>query len=132
MSRKTCLSQPCFLLLFFLVTQAYGDGAFVWERGADLNEPSQKAIIYWHDGKEVLILQVKYEGSAEDFAWIVPLPSKAKVDTIEADKSPFAEISLYTQQRFRWGFKGRDGPPEPVAVLVGLHGDASRSQGPGR
>ena len=117
MSRKTCLSQLCFLLLFFLATQAYGDGAFVWKRGADLNEPSQKAIIYWHDGKEVLILQVKYEGPAEDFAWIVPLPSKPKVDAIEADKSPFAEISLYTQQRLRWGLKLRDGPPETVTVL---------------
>jgi len=27
---------------------AYADGCFVWRRGADLNEPAQKAII--HEG----------------------------------------------------------------------------------
>jgi len=33
-----------------LASAARGDGCFVWRRGADLNEPSQKAIIHWHRG----------------------------------------------------------------------------------
>jgi hypothetical protein len=122
MTRDTYSLKFCLVLWVLLAGQAYGDGAFVWKRGADLNEPSQKAIIYWHDGEEVLILQVKYEGLAEDFAWIVPLPAKPKVDAIEADKSPFAEISLYTQQRLKWGKRGdmdkaRPTSGEPVTVL---------------
>jgi hypothetical protein len=99
------------------VADVYSDGCFVWRRGADLNEPSQKAIIYWREGKEVLILQVKYEGQAEDFAWIVPLPAYPEVTAIDANKSPFAEISLYTQRRFRWGRKGM---PITSAVSEGL------------
>ena len=95
------------LLTAALTAPAHGDGCFVWNKGADLNEPSQKAIIYWKDGTEVLVLQVKYEGPAEEFAWIVPLPSRPGVAAIESKKSPFAEISLYTQLRARWGYRGR-------------------------
>ncbi len=90
-----------------MVSDVYADGCFVWRKGADLNEPSQKAIIYWEGSREVLILQVKYEGPAEDFAWIVPLPAQPKVTAIDADKSPFAEISFYTQLRRRWGGRGK-------------------------
>jgi hypothetical protein len=109
-----------FVLLILLLGAArlYADGCFVWDRGADLTEPSQKAIIYFKDGKEVLVLQVKYEGPAEDFAWIVPLPAKPEVAAIAADKSPFAEISLYTQRRVRWGFKGRDDAQGPAVTVL--------------
>jgi len=104
--------------LLLAAARLYADGCFVWRKGADLTEPSQKAIIYFKDGNEVLILQVKYEGPAEDFAWIVPLPAKPEVAAIDADKSPFAEISLYTQLRRRWGFKGRDAYEEEAVTVL--------------
>ena len=47
---------------------ARADGAFVWSRGADLREPLQKAALHWHDGTETIVLQVRYEGPAADFA----------------------------------------------------------------
>jgi|WetSurMetagenome_2_1015567.scaffolds.fasta_scaffold24156_2 hypothetical protein len=53
---------------------------------------------------ETLVLAVKYEGPAADFAWIVPLPAKPDVKAIDADKNPFAEISVFTQ--FRQQFDG--------------------------
>ena len=56
------------LCIFGLASGARADGCFVWNRGADLYEPSQKAIIHWHRGTETMVLQVKYEGPAEDFA----------------------------------------------------------------
>ena len=95
---------------------ARGDGAFVWRRGADLNEPSQKAILYWSKGKEVMLLQVKYEGAAEEFAWIVPTPARPKVTAIPDAESPFGEISLYTQKRARWGSR-TDSKAPAVEVL---------------
>lgn len=97
-----------FLLLLLTGVHAFADGCFVWQRGADLNEPSQKAILCMDEGKETLILQVKYAGEAKDFAWIVPLPAKPDVSVIDDEESPFAEISLYTQRRNRWGYRGRD------------------------
>lgn len=89
------------------VSSVHADGVFVWNRESDLNQPSQKAIVYFEGSKEVLILQVKYEGSAEDFGWIVPFPSKPKVTAIDATKDPFGEISLYTQTRARWGLRSK-------------------------
>lgn len=41
-------------------------------------QPSQKAVIIYNsfneEGKEDLILQVKYEQGAENFVWVVPVP----------------------------------------------------------
>lgn len=88
-----------------------GDGCFVWDKGADLTEPSQKAIIHWQDGKETLVLQVKYEGPAEDFAWIVPLPARPEIAALSPEKSPFAEISLFTQSRAQVPMDGPDETP---------------------
>jgi len=95
------------------------DGAFVWRKGVDLNEPSQKAILYWLRGREVMILQVKYEGPAEDFGWLVPLPARPEVEAIKPEDSPFAEISRYTQRRLRWGLRSMDeaGGKDAVTVL---------------
>jgi hypothetical protein len=106
-----------FLILLVFGAVLYGDGCFVWKKGADLEEPTQRAIIYWQGGREALILQVKYAGAAEDFAWIVPLPGRPEVDAIDVEKSPFEELSLYTQRRRRWGYKGR-AAAEKEAVTV--------------
>ena len=92
--------------LIVAAAPARPDGAFVWRRGADLNEPAQKAVIGWDGKTQTLVLQVKYEGPADDFAWVVPLPSRPQVDAIEAAQSPFPELSLYTQRRARWGLRG--------------------------
>jgi len=97
------LLRSCIILLFIFLSipDIYADGCFVWKRGVDLEEPSQKAVIYHHDGVETLILQVKYAGAAEDFAWIVPLPNQPEVTVLEPEKSPFEELSKYTQHRDR-------------------------------
>lgn len=106
------------LLLLVSAAEAQADGCFVWKAGADLREPSQKAIIHFASGSETLILQVKYEGPAKDFAWIVPLPAQPKVEAIQAKDSPFAEISQFTQRRQRYEIDGlRGGPDAGVTVL---------------
>jgi uncharacterized protein DUF2330 len=106
------------LLVLVLSATAKADGCFVWHSGVDLKEPSQKAVIHLADGVETLLLQVKYEGPAEDFAWIVPLPSRPKVTAIAPDKSPFAEISRFTQIRQRYAIDmSRGQGAEKVTVL---------------
>ena len=110
LSKRHIILVP--VIVLFLTAGLYADGCFVWKKGADLNEPTQKAIIYWKKGKEIMVLQVKYEGPAENFAWIVPLPARPKVSAIDAEKSPFAEISLYTQLRRRWGYRGKQAESE--------------------
>jgi hypothetical protein len=98
MNAKLFLSLAI-VLFIFLPASVYADGCFLWQGGADLNEPMQKAIIYFDDATEVLILQVKYEGAAEEFAWVVPLPSRPTITAIDTDDNPFREISMYTRIR---------------------------------
>jgi hypothetical protein len=83
---------------------ARGDGCFVWNKGADINEPSQKAIILYDAGREDLILQVKYEGPVDEFGWIIPVPGKPEVE--KASMECFYELSRLVQaynHRYRQG-----------------------------
>jgi hypothetical protein len=99
--------QPTSLLtaviLMFTSATSYGDGCFVfrWNREKDINEPTQKAIILHDQGREDLILQVKYEGPAEDFGWVIPVPCQPEVQ--KGSMEPFYELSKLTQERFRDG-----------------------------
>ncbi|HCE44980.1 MAG TPA: hypothetical protein DET40_15680 [Lentisphaeria bacterium] len=78
--KSKILSQQLFTgLLFSFCLITFADGCFVWNGFERLREPQQKAIIVHDEGVEDLILQVKYEGKAEDFGWIVPVPSMPEI-----------------------------------------------------
>ena len=74
------------------------DGVFVpdletWKRMREqglVNEPEQKAAIFFDKGREQLIISPKYEGPAEKFAWIIPVPTRPKVEI--ADEAIFYEL----------------------------------------
>src|SRR5580693_7641723 len=75
---------------------AHADGMFVapkfvWDKHKDINEPTQKAIIVYDAGREDLILQVKYEGSVDEFGWLVPVPNLPEVK--EGSMKCFYELS---------------------------------------
>jgi HEAT repeat protein len=66
-----------------------------WDKKRDINEPTQKAIIVYDAGREDLLLQVRYEGSPEEFGWVVPVPGLPKVE--KGSMRPFYELSRLTQ-----------------------------------
>jgi hypothetical protein len=88
-----------------LPTLALADGKFYSPR-APAEEvpphiPYQRALIT-HDGtRELLILQSKFEGRAEDFGWVVPLPAVPKlVGMAEKDvQLLFRELDWYSRPR---------------------------------
>ena len=111
--RKTpCAAAAGLVALMLLASDASADGAFIWNKGADLYEPSQKAILLHQKDVEDLILQVKYSGPARDFCWIVPLPSVPEISAVKRDV--FSEISLYTQLRWKWGYRKAGEPKVEV------------------
>jgi len=75
------------------------DGGFIGKRG-DIAEPEQKAVLLYLDGVEDLILQVQYDGAVDDFAWVVPLPSRPDVEAV--DSGVFDALRAYTLARSRW------------------------------
>ncbi len=77
---------------------------FVWDKHKDINEPTQKAIIVHDAGREELILQVKYDGPAEDFGWLVPVPNLPTVK--KGSMECFYELSKFTQKHLepQWDY----------------------------
>jgi hypothetical protein len=83
---------------------ALADGGFFIDIGKDIYQPSQKAVILYADGREDLILSVRYEGNADDFAWVVPVPSRPNVEV--ADPELFWELANLTREPVLYGSNG--------------------------
>jgi hypothetical protein len=57
-----------------------------WRRGREramINEPEQKAVVFFSKGREQLIISPSYEGKWSDFAWVVPVPARPKVEILK-------------------------------------------------
>ena len=57
--------------------------------------PNQLAMILFDDMVEKIIFQVDYEGEAEDFAWVIPVPGYPYLFSVE--KEIFYELHRLTQ-----------------------------------
>jgi len=90
-----------FLILIFIVATLYltpislADGCFFTQLYRDIYEPNQLAMIVFDDMVEKIIFQIDYEGNAEDFAWVIPVPGYPKLFSVEDDI--FYELHKLTQ-----------------------------------
>jgi len=92
---KLVVGMLVIALLLIPSTPAFADGGFFASMGKDIYQPSQKALIFYADGREDLILSVRYEGNASDFAWVVPVPAQPAVDV--AGPELFWELAELTR-----------------------------------
>ena len=92
-------------LLLAIAQTVVADGLVVKPRNykGSLEERAQEAIIVFHAGSEVdeaeedLILKISVTGEADQFAWIIPLPSQPDVQP--EDAALFAELFKYVETR---------------------------------
>lgn len=77
-----------------------------------INEPEQKALIYFHNGTEDLVISPSFQGAPSDFAWVVPVPAIPKVEVLRG--APFHEL-------VRWAF------PQPIGATGGRFNEAAKS-----
>lgn len=76
------------IVLFWMLgssSSVLGDGkVFVEERvNPVVQMPDQKALIQYENGIERLVIESSYRGAGTNFAWIIPLPTIPKVQTVE-------------------------------------------------
>jgi len=91
------------VLILILQGLALADGMFVpteqqWREGRErslINEPEQKAVVFFSKGTEQLIISPSYEGSASNFAWVMPVPSRPKVEILKG--AIFHELALLVE-----------------------------------
>jgi len=93
--RKLAVGVMLAGLLLMPSTAALADGGFFIDVGQDIYQPSQKAVIFFADGREDLILSVRYDGNADEFAWVIPVPAQPDVEV--ADPELFWELADLTR-----------------------------------
>jgi len=81
--------------IFYLAPISLADGGLFTQLYRDIYEPNQLAMIVFDDMVEKIIFQVDYEGDAEDFAWVIPVPGYPKLFSVEDDI--FYELHKLTQ-----------------------------------
>ncbi|MCK5124127.1 MAG: DUF2330 domain-containing protein, partial [Dehalococcoidia bacterium] len=98
---KKLIAVPLVVILFLLATATpvLADGGFFPDSMyRDLHEVAQKAVILYGNSTgnytEHLILSVSFEGDAEDFAWVIPVPNLPEIAVTDAEL--FWELSDFT------------------------------------
>jgi len=122
---KKVIAASLVAILFLLATPAtpvLADGGFFLEEMfLDLYESAQRAVILYGNGTgnctgnctgnytEHLILSVSFEGDAEDFAWVIPVPNKPEIAV--SDPELFWELYDFTRTEMppEHGFGCSDG-----------------------
>lgn len=103
------------LATFYLPSISLADGCLFTQLYRDIYEPNQLAMIVFDDMVEKIIFQIDYEGDAEDFAWVIPVPAYPKLFPVEDEI--FYELHKLTQppppSNFGCGWGG--GMPVPGA-----------------
>ncbi len=78
-------------LALALVPQgARADGGYFptaerWKQNREralINEPAQKAAVFYRNGREQLIISPSYQGPPGGFAWVVPVPRRPQVKVL--------------------------------------------------
>jgi len=70
---------------FYLTPISLADGGLFTQLYRDIYEPNQLAMIIFDDMVEKIIFQIDYEGDAEDFAWVIPVPGYPKLFSVQDD-----------------------------------------------
>lgn len=81
----------------------------------DMSLPEQRAFLYADGKTQHMILSVKYEGAPNEFAWVIPTETQAKVDV--QGGAPFHELWKATTPRY----------PEPVGAAMETRASAPGS-----
>ena len=119
-----CRNLAIAATLLVLPSFALADGLVRKPRDyrGSLEERGQEAIIVFQEGKENgeatedLILKIRVEGEAKNFAWIVPFPSEPKI--AKEDPKLFFELFTYVQSRQvrKGAMSGAKGAPGRAAT----------------
>ena len=108
--KKRLIGAPLVaIVLTLMATPVLADGALfigdeiMWH---DLYQSAQRAVILYGNSTgnstQHLILSVSFEGDAEEFAWVIPVPNKPEISLSDAEL--FWELSDFTRRVI---------PPEP-------------------
>ncbi|MEA2020926.1 MAG: DUF2330 domain-containing protein [Candidatus Caldatribacteriota bacterium] len=105
---------------FYLAPISFANGGLFTQLYMDIYEPNQLAMIVYDDMVEKIIFQVDYEGEAEDFAWVIPVPGYPYLFSV--GEEIFYELHKLTQPPpVNYGCGWGGGIPTPGLEDEGVH-----------
>jgi hypothetical protein len=111
--KKAIFAVP--LAIFLVVASASyisADGMIIPPRPSQqIYETDQKAVIWYEDGKETLILSTTFKGDVNEFVWVIPTPNDPEVG--KSKDELFTSLDEYTK------------PPQPSYDRMPLMGTGS-------
>jgi hypothetical protein len=104
MSKKKMVFAYFFSILIMFSGNLFADGCFFQAKeeqvGNSAESPNQRALIIFDKNKETMVVQVKYQGEANKFSWILPLPSIPEENSIvTVSDSIFSYLHNETQPK---------------------------------
>lgn len=105
---KKLLVSLIIALIFALPLFVFADGRIFIEPRPDIymQETRQRAAIFYEDGVETLIVSTNFKGTARDFGWVIPTPSRPEVS--KASMDVFQNLETITQKSYRRGYAKLD------------------------
>lgn len=97
------------ILLAGAVPHATSDGGFFWPGEASVYQNAERVIFTVNgDGTITIVLGISYEGEAEEFSWVFPVPSLPELDVAEMESLRVLEAATIPQMEY---------PPRPCNHL---------------
>lgn len=100
------------VVLFLVPTLVRADGMVIPKPTRVISETGQKAVIWHESGTETMILSTTFKGDADEFAWIIPVPSRP--DVTKARDELFTALDDYTKPK-------NEQVPMPMSGITGVN-----------
>lgn len=97
-------------------------------RPPEMRLAEQRAFIYREKDKQHLVLSIQYDGATDQFAWIIPVESKPKVDVLAG--APFTELRRMTKIERPVMAQTRSAPGGAAAPEAGVQVLERKEAGP--
>ncbi|GER90591.1 hypothetical protein KDW_47530 [Dictyobacter vulcani] len=100
-SRRLLLTTSLLTLAILLITPASAlacGGFFSSATSGKVSQDTERLLITINHNSTTLYEQIRYQGNARDFAWVLPVPAVPKVET--AAQEIFNQLEYYTAPRF--------------------------------
>jgi len=107
-------------LILFSVSSILADGGYIPRPGYWVRPGQQRAVIFYEDNTETMILTSGFIGNARDLVWIVPTPTKPEVS--KADEKVFtnAQKLAYPKYSRSYGYG---------EIMMAATGDSMKNSG---
>jgi hypothetical protein len=120
-SKAGATPQTAFLLVSLMTAKALADGGMFFHQAQSLAQTRQEAVLAVQSDKITYVLRTTFQGQADEFAWVIPMPAVPQDVAALPDDQLFEVLASATTPLF-YGFSSPSGFGCAGAALNGTTG----------